>query len=512
MSTDRLQKILAAAGVASRRGSEALIVAGRVTVDGEIATIGLSADPTSARIEVDGRPIRPADRATIVHLVVNKPAGVTSTVRDRHAGRTVVDLVPAAIRPGAGRLYPVGRLDRDSDGLVLLTNDGPWADRVLHPRYGVEREYAIGLDRRLEPAEERALSAGIELEEGMAELFHLRLATPPETARVARLLDPRPAPLVWYRATLRGGWKRQLRRMFGSLGVPIARLVRVRFGPVRLEDLPSGNVRPLTAVEVRMLGAGAPDHSGTPAAARSAGSESLSGRTLVVALDGPASSGKSSVGAAAAKELGYRFIDTGLLYRALTWLALHRDVPLDDGPALVALVPELRLAVDADGRHARVIVDGTDRTAVVQTARVDRHVSDLARNPEVRAAFLPVQRDLAADGGIVVAGRDIGTVVLPAADVKLFLDASVEERARRRALERGIAPDSAAAERLLADLRRRDGIDRTRTVAPLRAAPDARHVVTDGNTFEQTVAAVVGAIRAAARPPGRSRPRPAHAR
>jgi len=503
MSTERLQKILAAAGVASRRGSEALIVAGRVTVDGEIATIGLSADPTSARIEVDGRPIRAADRATIVHLVANKPAGVTSTVRDRHAGRTVLDLVPAAIRPGAERLYPVGRLDRDSDGLVLLTNDGPWADRVLHPRYGVEREYAIGLGRRLEPAEERALSGGIELEEGIAELFHLRLATAPETARVASLLDPRPASLVWYRATLRGGWKRQLRRMFGALGVPIARLVRVRFGPVRLETLPSGSVRALTAVEVRMLGAGAPDRSATD---RSAPATGRKVRPLVVALDGPASSGKSSVGAAVAKELGYRFIDTGLLYRALTWLALHRDVPLDDGPALVALVPELRLAVDADGRHARVIVDGTDRTAVVQTARVDRHVSDVARNPDVRAAFLPVQRDLAADGGIVVAGRDIGTVVLPAADVKLFLDASVEERARRRALERGIAPDSAAAERLLADLRRRDGIDRTRAVAPLRAAPDARHVVTDGNTFEQTVAAVVGAIRAAARP------RPAHAR
>ena len=508
MSTERLQKILAAAGVASRRGSEALIVAGRVTVDGEIATIGLSADPTSARIEVDGRPIRPADRATIVHLVANKPAGVTSTVRDRHAGRTVVDLVPAAIRPGGERLYPVGRLDRDSDGLVLLTNDGPWADRVLHPRYGVEREYAIGLGRRLEPADERALSAGIELEEGVAELFHLRLATPPETARLASLLNPRPAPLVWYRATLRGGWKRQLRRMFGSLGVPIARLVRVRFGPVRLETLPSGSVRALTAVEVRMLGAGAPGRLAPDRSApgRSAEATGLSGRPLVVALDGPASSGKSSVGAAAAKELGYRFIDTGLLYRALTWLALHRDVPLDDGPGLVALVPELRLAVDADGRHARVIVDGTDRTAIVQTARVDRHVSDVARNPDVRAAFLPVQRDLAADGGIVVAGRDIGTVVLPAADVKLFLDASVEERARRRALERGIAPDSTAAERLLADLRRRDGIDRTRAVAPLRAAPDARHVVTDGNTFEQTVAAVVGAIRASARP------RPAHAR
>lgn len=508
MAVERLQKVLAAAGVASRRGSEALIAAGRVTIDGEVATIGVSADPATARIEVDGRPIRPADRSTIVHLVANKPAGVTSTVRDRHAGRTVIDLVPAALRPGTDRLYPVGRLDRDSDGLVLLTNDGPWADRVLHPRYGVEREYAIGLTRRLEPPEERALSDGIELEEGLAELFHLRLATSPETARVMSLLDPRPVPLVWYRATLRGGWKRQLRRMFGALGVPIARLVRVRFGPVRLEDLPSGGVRRLRATEVRMLGAGASDRSAAarPATPRSAGAAGRTGRPLVVALDGPASSGKSSVGAAVAKELGYRFIDTGLLYRALTWLALHRDVALDDPAGLVALIPQLSLAVDVDGAHARVVVDGTDRTAVVQTARVDRHVSDIARTPEVRAAFLPMQRELAADGGIVVAGRDIGTVVLPAADVKLFLDASVEERARRRALERGIEFDSPAGRRLLDDLRRRDGIDRTRAVAPLRAAPDARHLVSDGNTLEQTVAAVVAAIRAVADPArGRSR-------
>ncbi|MHB8673604.1 MAG: (d)CMP kinase [Candidatus Limnocylindrales bacterium] len=216
---------------------------------------------------------------------------------------------------------------------------------------------------------------------------------------------------------------------------------------------------------------------------------------LVVALDGPASSGKSSVGAAAAEALGYRFIDTGLLYRALTWLALHRGIPLADGTALVPLIPEIELALDGAGRHARVVVGGIDRTAVVQTARVDRSVSEVARTPEVRAAFLPVQRGLASRGGIVVAGRDIGTVVLPSADVKLFLDASVEERARRRAAERGEPPEGPAAERILDELRRRDEIDRNRSVAPLRAAADARHVVTDGNSFEETVATVISAIR-----------------
>ena len=256
MPTERLQKALAAAGVASRRGSEALIAAGRVTVDGRIATQGQAVDPASARIEVDGRPIGVPGPSSPVHLLLHKPAGVTSTVRDRHAERTVLDLVPRTLVPEGARLYPVGRLDRDSDGLLLLTNDGPWAERVLHPRYGVEREYAIGLRGPLDRDQARALGEGIALEEGVAGLFHLREATAPETGRLVALLVPPPVPLVWYRATLRQGWKRQIRRMFAAVGVPVERLVRVRIGPVRLEKLRGGAVRPLSAAEVRGLGAG----------------------------------------------------------------------------------------------------------------------------------------------------------------------------------------------------------------------------------------------------------------
>jgi CMP/dCMP kinase len=220
-------------------------------------------------------------------------------------------------------------------------------------------------------------------------------------------------------------------------------------------------------------------------------------RGLVVALDGPASSGKSSVGAAAALELGYRFVDTGLLYRALTWLALARRISPAGEAALVALIREVVLAPDERGRLDRVVVDGRDVTDEVHTARVDERVSDIAKVPAVRAAFLPVQRALAGEGRIVFAGRDIGTVVLPHADLKIFLDASVEERARRRAEERELDPDGPEARWILAQLRRRDDIDRNRAVAPLRPAEDAVHIVTDGNAFEQTVTAVVGAIRAA---------------
>jgi len=223
---------------------------------------------------------------------------------------------------------------------------------------------------------------------------------------------------------------------------------------------------------------------------------------LVVALDGPASSGKSSVGAAAALRLGYRFCDTGLLYRAATWLALERGIHPDtagaDPGALVALVPEIQLAADVNGRLSHVGVDGVDVTDLVRTPRVDEAVSAVSRVAELRSALLAMQRALAAEpGGIVMAGRDIGTVVLPDADLKIFLDASVEERARRRAEERDVDPDSQEGRFILAQLRRRDELDSTRAVAPLRAADDAVHIVTDGNEFEDTVEAVVLAIRAA---------------
>jgi CMP/dCMP kinase len=218
---------------------------------------------------------------------------------------------------------------------------------------------------------------------------------------------------------------------------------------------------------------------------------------LVVALDGPASSGKSSVGAAAASRLGYRFCDTGLLYRAITWLAIHRGLRAEHADALVRLVPEIELLDDGTGRLAHVAVDGIDRTDEVRAPDVDAAVSAYSSVGDVRRALLARQRALALSGRILMAGRDIGTVVLPDADLKLFLDASVEERARRRALEWNIEPDSHGGRKILAELRRRDDLDSNRAVAPLRAADDAIVIRTDGNTFEMTVALVVNAIRRA---------------
>jgi 23S rRNA pseudouridine2605 synthase len=270
MPAERLQKVLAAAGIASRRASEDLIAAGRVTVDGRVAKLGDQADPESSVIAVDGRIIGAAAQA--VHLLLHKPAGVTSTVHDPHAERTVLELLPTALVPPGARLYPVGRLDLDSEGLLVLTNDGAWAERLLHPRYGVEREYAVGLATALEPDAAEHLRSGIRLEEGLARVGNLRALSVPEEQALVSLLDPEPPPLHWYRATLAQGWKRQLRRMFGAVEVPIVRLVRIRIGPVRIDGLRSGAVRPLKAPEIRGLGSGGgrarPAPFGPPASRR----------------------------------------------------------------------------------------------------------------------------------------------------------------------------------------------------------------------------------------------------
>lgn len=248
----RVQKALADAGVASRRSADALVAEGRVSINGDVAAVGQRVDPERDTILVDGRRLESA--ASRVYLALAKPAGVTSTVNDRHAGRTVLDLVPPELRR-ATRLYPVGRLDRESEGLILITNDGEWAQRVLHPRHGVEREYAVGVARPLERAQAERLHSGVELEEGNATLVGLREMTGTEKRKLGELIGRDASRLAWYRATLTQGWKRQLRRMFAAVDAPVARLVRVRIGTLRLDDLRLGEVRELSARERAHLAA-----------------------------------------------------------------------------------------------------------------------------------------------------------------------------------------------------------------------------------------------------------------
>lgn len=222
--------------------------------------------------------------------------------------------------------------------------------------------------------------------------------------------------------------------------------------------------------------------------------------TRTIAIDGPSGAGKSTIGFALAARIDATFVDTGLMYRALTLAALERGIDVDDGRALGALAGECRIDVERPSaeqtdRLETVRLDGRDVTLEVRTPPIDRAVSAVSRHAEVRSAMLGIQRAAADRGDTVMVGRDIGTVVLPDADLKIYLDASVEERARRRTEERGLDPAGPAAIGILEALRRRDHLDATRAVAPLRVPEDARIITTDGNAFDATVAAVVATIR-----------------
>ncbi len=228
----RLAKHLAHAGVASRRGAEALIAEGRVAVDGEVVTDPARDVGEGNRVEVAGRAVAGAEPRVV--YAVNKPLGAVSTAHDTHGRPTVVELVPAR---GLLRLYPVGRLDADSSGLILLTNDGELANRLTHPRYEVVKTYLarVGGGRVGEDAV-RALRGGVELDDGV---------TAP--ARV-RLLAPAVIELA-----IHEGRNRQVRRMCEAVGHPVLALERVGFGPLRLDDLAPGGHRRLSDVEVEDL-------------------------------------------------------------------------------------------------------------------------------------------------------------------------------------------------------------------------------------------------------------------
>ena len=230
------------------------------------------------------------------------------------------------------------------------------------------------------------------------------------------------------------------------------------------------------------------------AAARSAqakGSRQIGGIPRVIAIDGPAAAGKSTVGRMIAARLGYPFLDTGAIYRAMTWTALHRGVDLSDEDALSDLAASISVDVGPPAAGSiepcTIFVDGEDVTSRLRQPEVEAAVSLVSRVAGVREALLKVQRDLAGRNAVVMAGRDIGTVVLPQADLKVYLDASVEERARRRHAELSALGMDFSEEDVLRDLSRRDRIDSQRSVSPLRPADDAITIDTDGLSLEEVV-------------------------
>ncbi|NLV55286.1 MAG: rRNA pseudouridine synthase [Acidimicrobiales bacterium] len=226
---ERLQKVLARAGLGSRRVCEELIADERVTVDGEVAWLGRRVDPATARVEVDGVPI--GVRPDLVHYLLNKPAGVVTTADDPQGRAIVVDLVPSE-----PRVFPVGRLDRDTEGLLLLTNDGDLAHRLTHPSFGVEKEYLAEVEGRPGRGALRRLRQGVDLDDG---------PTAPATVGVV-------SPSV-LRIVIHEGRNRQVRRMGEAVGHPVRRLVRTRIGPITDPHLAPGSWRSLTVDEVRAL-------------------------------------------------------------------------------------------------------------------------------------------------------------------------------------------------------------------------------------------------------------------
>lgn len=226
---ERLQKVLARVGIGSRRVCEDLIAEERVKVNGEIAELGRRVDPDHDLVEVDGAPI--GIRPGLVYYLLNKPKGVVTTASDPQGRPTVIDLVPAE-----PRVFPVGRLDLDTEGLLLLTNDGELANRIAHPSHGVEKEYLATVDGVPSRAALRTLREGVDLEDGRT------------APAAATLVDGSMVKLA-----IHEGRNRQVRRMLDAVGHPVTRLIRTRIGPLSDRRLPPGEWRELTGPELRSL-------------------------------------------------------------------------------------------------------------------------------------------------------------------------------------------------------------------------------------------------------------------
>ncbi|MBN2043970.1 MAG: rRNA pseudouridine synthase [Anaerolineales bacterium] len=234
MAEERVQKILANAGLGSRRFCEKYIEAGRVTVNGQVIKLGAKADPAKDQIKLDGKEINPLP--DYVYIALYKPRGILSSTKTEHGRKSVLDIVPVP-----ERVFPVGRLDIESEGLMLLTNDGELANLLTHPRYGHEKEYKILIARHPDEDQLAAWRRGVVLEDGYR--------SQPAFVQIDKLQGKG----AWLKVVMKEGRKRQIRETAAQLGLPIVKLIRIRIGSLKLGGLRPGQFRPLTPAEVRQL-------------------------------------------------------------------------------------------------------------------------------------------------------------------------------------------------------------------------------------------------------------------
>ncbi len=462
-----MNRFLARSGIASRRASDRLILAGRVQVNGlPVVLPGTRIDPSRDRVVFEGRQVEPPDAFTTI--VLNKPAGYLVSSQDPHHTRTVFDLLQ-----GLPRLFSVGRLDLDTEGVLLLTDDGELGHRLSHPRYGVTKTYRVTVEDLPSDGALTRLREGVTLEDGVTAPSEVQMIEP-EGGRAVLTM------------TLKEGRNRQVKRMCRAVGHPVQRLERISFGGITSDGLKVGDWRHLSASEVDLLKERVGLHPGA------AGGQPVRKRGIVIAIDGPAGSGKSTTAREVARRLDYLYLDTGAMYRALGLALIRSGTSPDDPEASVRIAREVRIEFRHDLEGQLTLLDGDDVTEAIRAPEVSDAASRVAVHPSVREHLVARQQEIGGDGGIVLEGRDTGTVVFSDAELKVFLVADEVVRAERRAEElaaRGEAKDLSA---LIEQNRLRDARDEaTQSRSGKWPAPDALRVDTSDLSIEAQVDRVV---------------------
>lgn len=454
----RLNRFLAECGIGARRKVENLIRSGRITVGGLRATEpGKKVNPCEA-VTLDGEVL---SRIGKRYFIFNKPRAVVCAVTDKY-DKTIFDLLDERMRRLG--LFPVGRLDKESEGLLLLTNDGELAQKLAHPSGGVVKRYEIRLDRPLHPSDIEAWSLGAIVEGKRVK---------PISVDFLRGKEPK----EWISVCLREGRKRELRVIAATHGFRVLRLVRTAIGRLEIGDLCPGEIREMSREEiVKLTGIGG-----------SRMKRERRFKPLIVTIDGPAGSGKSTVAKGAASRTGLRYLDTGRLYRAIALYLTSMSVPPVENESLKEALGKLELKLEGD----RVLITSEDVSEKLHTPEVDGIVSLYAALPTVRERLLSLQRAQAGPPGLIADGRDMGSVVFPEADLKIFLTADARERAQRRFLEQSARGERVEIEHVLSVVMARDRTDSTRTLSPLVIPPNALVIDTTNKPAEEVIEEIV---------------------